>query len=351
MAGVTLTGLHKRFGDTAAVDDVTLSVGPGEFLALLGPSGCGKTTLLRLIAGFETADSGSIAIGGATMSGPSVHMPPEARRIAMVFQNYALWPHMDVAANVGYALKVRGLSRSQRRRKVGEALAAVGLADLADRRPASLSGGQRQRVALARCLAVDPALVLMDEPLANLDIHLRDSMQTEFRTFHKATGATMIYVTHDQAEAMALADRIAVLREGRVDQIADPQTLYRRPRTRAVAEFIGKGMVVPVEVLGADGPARVRASLWGHDVSLRADDPTPGARLACLRGEDLSPITGAGIPVTLVDAVFQGAQTRLSVRPVAQPDIAFTFGVDGAPPPGPDLVVTVRDGWVLPIRP
>ena len=242
MHALTIDGLSKNFAAASgqciqALDRVSLSIGQGELVAVLGASGCGKSTLLRLVAGFETADAGTIRLGDRRLSGPDTHVPPEARKIGIVFQSYALWPHMDVAGNVGYALAVAGLDKATRRARVAEALESVDLAGFETRKPAELSGGQRQRVALARCLAMDPAIVLLDEPLANLDIHLRASMLESFAAFHAKTKATMLYVTHDQAEAMALADRIAVLEAGRLLQFADPRTLYREPDNAAVALF------------------------------------------------------------------------------------------------------------------
>ena len=220
MAELTLSHVTKRFGDVTAVDDVTLDARDGELVALLGPSGCGKTTILRLIAGFESVSAGEISFDGELVSAVGRHVPPERRRVGIVFQSYALWPHMSVGANVGYPLRVAGIDGEEYRSKVDAALETVGLTGLGARRPADLSGGQRQRVALARCLVMEPSLVLLDEPLANLDVHLRAAMEEEFVDFHDKTGATMLYITHDQAEAMALADRVAVMDDGCLVQVA-----------------------------------------------------------------------------------------------------------------------------------
>ncbi len=241
MAAISLTGLSKAFGAQPVLDAVSLQINQGEFVAVLGPSGCGKTTLLRLLAGFETLDSGEIRIGERQVAADGLHLPPEARELGVVFQNYALWPHMTVAENVGYSLKVNGVARAERELRTTQALTLVGLDRFADRRPADLSGGQRQRVALARCLVARPTLVLLDEPLANLDVHLRATMEEEFRRFHRHSGATLLYITHDQREAMALADRIVVLEHGRVMQFASPQTLWREPANEMVATFIDEG--------------------------------------------------------------------------------------------------------------
>jgi ABC-type sugar transport system ATPase subunit len=265
VAGLTLERVTKRFlsrgAGTAAVDGVDLLVADGEFLAVLGPSGSGKTTLLRLIAGLEPVDAGTIRLGPTTVSAPGLHVPPERRRVGVVFQSYALWPHMTVKRNVGYALEVRRVRGATYDRRVAAALATVGLGGFEGRRPAELSGGQRQRVALARCLAMEPSVVLLDEPLASLDVHLRAALQEEFTAFHRHTGATMLYVTHDQAEAMALANRVAVMDSGRIVQYAPPLDLYRRPATTFVADFIGNPPMnlIPAEAHREDGKLLVRA--------------------------------------------------------------------------------------------
>ncbi|MGQ7247864.1 ABC transporter ATP-binding protein [Halomonas sp. V046] len=242
--GLSIANVTKRFGRQTALDGVSLDIAPGEFVALLGPSGCGKTTMLRTLAGFESLSAGRITLNGCALDDGKHPLPPEERRMGMVFQAYALWPHMSVADNVGYALKLQGLRGAAYRRRVDDALALVELAAYADRRPQALSGGQRQRVALARCLVTAPEVVLLDEPLANLDRHLRSAMEDSFRDFHRRTQATLVYVTHDQSEAMSLADRIAVMKDGRLIQLATPETLYRQPRTPWVAGFIGQGCVL-----------------------------------------------------------------------------------------------------------
>ena len=205
-----------------AVKSLDLAIGQGEFFSLLGPSGCGKTTTMRMIAGFEQPSDGAILLGERVLADAGSMVPPERRNMAMVFQSYALWPHMTVAENTGYPLKVRGITGERYRRKVMDALATVRLDAYADRRPSELSGGQRQRVALARCLVTEPDVVLLDEPLANLDRHLRQEMEETFREFHATSGATMVYVTHDQAEAMALATDVAVMSEGRLPSFLTP---------------------------------------------------------------------------------------------------------------------------------
>ena len=349
-AAVELGGVARRFGQRTALDDIDLTVAQGEFLALLGPSGCGKTTLLRLLAGFDAPDRGTIRIGGRLVAGPGTMVPAEDRGIGMVFQSYALWPHMTVRENVDYALRLRRLPAADRTRRADEALAAVGLTDRADARPETLSGGQRQRVALARCLAMAPALVLMDEPLANLDVHLRDALQAEFRRLHRQLGATVVYVTHDQAEAMALADRVAVMDHGRLQQVAPPRRLYAEPATGMVADFVGRGMVVPVEWRGGVGPGLCAADLWGHPVRLRAVDGqrTP-SQAACLRAEALVLDPADGIPARIDRAVFEGAVTVLHCRPDADPGRLLRVAHRGAPPEeGAAVRIRVEDGWLMP---
>jgi iron(III) transport system ATP-binding protein len=234
-------GVTRRFGSTVAVDHLDLDVHRGELLAVLGPSGCGKTTALRLVAGLDVPDEGTIEVRGRIVADGRTATPPERRHIGMVFQDYALFPHLDVAANVAY-----GLARddADRDATVEDALALVGLEGLGDRRPSQLSGGQQQRVALARALAPGPDLVLLDEPFSNLDAALREGVRTEVRDILKRAGATALFVTHDQDEALSLADRVAVLQAGRLHQVATPHELYTRPATRFVAEFVGDAEVL-----------------------------------------------------------------------------------------------------------
>src|SRR5690242_2898002 len=253
MPGITLKDLSKRYGDVGAVQGLSLGVEPGELVALLGPSGCGKTTTLRLVAGFLAPEAGEIWVGERCLSAPASVVPPERRRMAMIFQSYALWPHMTVAQNVGYGLRFkRELSRADRDRRVAELLRVVQLAGYESRYPGELSGGQQQRVAVARALVVEPEILLLDEPLSNLDANLREEMRVEIRRLHERFGITTLYVTHDQAEAMVISDRVAVLRDGRVDQIGAPADLFERPRTRFVAEFIGKTNLLDAVADGGD---------------------------------------------------------------------------------------------------
>jgi iron(III) transport system ATP-binding protein len=240
-------GLVKRYGDTVAVDGIDLAVERGSLTALLGPSGCGKTTVLRTIAGLLAPDAGTITIDGREVAGPRTNVPPEKRAVGLVFQDYALFPHLSVARNVAYGIS--HLPRRERRERVHEVLDLVGLGDLHRRLPTALSGGQQQRVALARALAPSPDLVLLDEPFSGLDASLRATVREEVRSILRAAEATAIVVTHDQEEALSLADRVAVMDAGRIHQLADPQTLYTRPATRFVAGFVGEADVLPASRL------------------------------------------------------------------------------------------------------
>jgi iron(III) transport system ATP-binding protein len=240
MPGIRLSNLTMRYQDVAAVEDLSLDVAAGELVSLLGPSGCGKTTTLRLVAGFLTPESGEIWVGDRRVTSAGRVVPPERRRMAMIFQSYALWPHMTVAQNVAYGLRFRDAPRADRDRRVAEMLRVVQLGGYEARYPAELSGGQQQRVAVARALVVEPEILLLDEPLSNLDANLREEMRFEIRRLHEAFGITTLYVTHDQAEAMVISDRVAVLHRGRIAQVGVPEDLFRRPRSRFVAEFIGR---------------------------------------------------------------------------------------------------------------
>ena len=249
MASVELRGLTKRFGDAAVVDNVSLTVEHGRLVCLLGPSGCGKTTTLRLIAGFVEPSAGEIRVGGELVSTPARTLPPERRNMSMIFQSYALWPHMTVAENVAYGLKLRKVDRETIKRKLAAILGTTHLAALADRYPGELSGGQQQRVALARALIVEPQTLLLDEPLSNLDANLREEMRFEVRRLHDEYRYTTVYVTHDQSEAMTTADLIAVMNAGKIEQAGSPEDIYERPRSEFVARFIGSSNVIKGEVL------------------------------------------------------------------------------------------------------
>jgi iron(III) transport system ATP-binding protein len=254
MLDVSIRGLTKRYGDVAAVRGLDLQIKAGELVALLGPSGCGKTTTLRLVAGFLAPEAGEIWVGDRCLSSSTTVVPPERRRMAMIFQSYALWPHMTVARNIAYGLRFNGVPRAERDRRVKEMLKVVQLEGYSSRYPGELSGGQQQRVAVARALVVEPEILLLDEPLSNLDANLREEMRFEIRRLHDTFGITTLYVTHDQAEAMVISDRVAVLQAGRIEQIGTAEELFERPRTRFVAEFVGKTNLIDGV---AEGPNRV----------------------------------------------------------------------------------------------
>jgi iron(III) transport system ATP-binding protein len=259
LAHIVITGLNKSFGSQHVLKDVSLAIEEKEFVTLLGPSGCGKTTTLRLLAGFLVPDAGEIRVAGELVSSPRATLPPERRRMGMVFQNYAVWPHMSVFDNVAFGLKLAKLGRAAIRERVARVLAAIGLDGLEGRNPAQLSGGQQQRVALARSLVVEPSILLLDEPLSNLDAKLRERMRSELKGLQRRTGITFVYVTHDQAEAMALSDRIAVFDQGTLQQYGGPREIYERPANLFVADFMGIVNRLPGEIVErADGRLRVR---------------------------------------------------------------------------------------------
>ncbi len=248
MLSVTFDNVTKRFDKTVAVSELSLEIKPGELFFMLGPSGCGKTTCLRMVAGFAQPDGGTLRFGERVMN----NVAPHQRNAGMVFQNYALWPHLTVQGNVEYGLRVRKIDTASREKRVNEALEMVRLNNLGNRYPSQLSGGQQQRVALARALVIRPDVLLLDEPLSNLDAQLRLEMRREIKRLHEETGTTALYVTHDQEEALSIADRIAVLRDGVLQQVGTPRELYRAPATRFVAEFIGETNFLPGLIESAD---------------------------------------------------------------------------------------------------
>ncbi len=267
--------LAVRYGSVQAVDDVSFTVAQGEHLTLLGPSGCGKTTTLRAVAGLETPSGGRILIDGVPVydAGAGRNVPPEKRGLSMVFQSYAIWPHMTVFDNVAFGFRVRGIPRAEARPAVERALSLVDLAGLADRPATRLSGGQQQRVALARALAYDSKIILLDEPLSNLDAQLRIQMRAELSDLRRRIGFTSIYVTHDQEEAFALSDRIIVMRSGRIEQQGTPSELYAAPRTRFVASFLGMKNILDAKLAPVAGRAGLVDAALGSDIVLRAQDP------------------------------------------------------------------------------
>jgi spermidine/putrescine transport system ATP-binding protein len=280
---VELIGVTKRFGTVTAVDTIDVQVHPGEFLSLLGPSGCGKTTTLRMLAGFEEPDEGQIKISGTAVQG----VPPHKRDVNTVFQNYALFPHMSVSENVAYGLRQKKVDKAEIGRRVGEALEMVKMSKLANRKPREMSGGQQQRVALARALVNRPSLLLLDEPLGALDRKLREEMQIELKLLQSQVGITFIFVTHDQDEALSMSDRIAVMLDGRVEQLADPDTVYDHPASAFVAGFIGKQNFF--EGTSRDGGTTVEGDGWTIRSSLGPKGAVDGMRaLAAVRPEAIT---------------------------------------------------------------
>ncbi len=357
MPGVAIKGLTKRYGDVAAVDGLELHVQSGELVALLGPSGCGKTTTLRLVAGFLKPDAGEIWVGERCLSSPAAVIPPERRRMAMIFQSYALWPHMTVAQNVAYGLRFNGAPRAKRDRRVRDMLRVVQLEGHGLRYPGELSGGQQQRVAVARALVVEPEILLLDEPLSNLDANLREEMRFEIRRLHETFGITTLYVTHDQAEAMVISDRVAVLESGRIVQVGTAEELFERPRTRFVAEFIGKTNLIDGVAASATVVVRGRLRL-----SVASAELTPGAPVVVsIRPHQITlvPAAPGGPPAapgtnhltgTVVRASYLGDAVDYEVR-LEESDVVLR--VAGPAPPrvrlGERVSVSVAPGACVPL--
>ncbi len=301
MAGVSFQGVSKRFDETAAVDDLTLDVHDGELLVLLGPSGCGKTTALRMVAGLEDPTHGDVSIGGSVVN----NVEPKDRDVAMVFQSYALYPHMTIRRNIEFPLRQQRVAAEERTRRSDEAAATLGLTELLDRKPGQLSGGQRQRVALARAIVRDPQVFLMDEPLSNLDATLRIQTRADIVALQRRLGTTTLYVTHDQVEAMTMGHRIAVMRDGRLQQVAAPQELYERPATTFVASFLGSpGMnLVPASTRG--GELRIGDVVVGAASGMSDGPVTLGFRPESARLD----VEGLNGEVVLVEQL--GAETHV----------------------------------------
>jgi sn-glycerol 3-phosphate transport system ATP-binding protein len=309
MADVELSRVTKSWGGAPAVDEVSFSVGKGKLVAILGPSGCGKSTTLRLVAGLEEASSGRIVIAGRDVT----HLPPARRGISMVFQSYALFPHLSVAENIVFGLKVRDVPRPERDQRLKEASGILGLDKLLDRRPSQLSGGQQQRVALGRAIVARTPVCLMDEPLSNLDAQLRVEMRREIRDLQRRLGITMLYVTHDQVEAMTMADQVVLMRGGRVEQDAPPAELYERPATPFVARFIGTPPmnVLPLAAITGSGVVGLAEPPAGHDPSRLGI----GIRPELVRLED------PGLPARVVAVEYLGADTLIEAKVDGHPFI------------------------------
>ncbi len=321
MSSLSLRGLTKDYGKLTVVDRVDLTLTEGEFVSLLGPSGCGKTTTLRMIAGFIEPTAGVVELAGKVISSPGSVLPPERRQMSMIFQSYAIWPNMTVAENVAFGLKLRKLPSNEVQRRVAEILEVVQMGHLAGRYPAELSGGQQQRVALARAIVVKPAVLLLDEPLSNLDANLREEMRFEIRRLHDEFRITTVYVTHDQAEAMATSDRIAVMNAGRIEQVDAPHLLYTRPRTRFVAGFIGRTNLLDAKIengeIGFDGfafkVAQAQPELGNANrlVLLSVRPQSIGLHRNRPAGVDGRPV----VPGTVAQRVFLGETWDYVVQP------------------------------------
>lgn len=337
---VLVDNVSKSFGSNKVVNDVTLSVDSGEFVSLLGPSGSGKTTTLMMIAGFETPDSGEVHIAGK----PMTNVPPQKRNLGFVFQSYALFPHMSIARNVGYPLELRGMKAAEAERKVAEALRMVDLpmSEYGDRMPTSLSGGQQQRVALARAIVFGPRVMLLDEPLGALDRRLRETMLDEFRDLHRRLGTTMIYVTHDQEEALTMSDRVAVFAGGKIQQIGSPGDLYNTPANEFVATFLGDSNGVSVTASDLVGEWKAAdGSLLPAAAGVSSDG---GAAVLIVRPEHVSivePVNGV-VQGRVSDVMYVGDHCRVSVSTPTGTIVSKLFGSQARHTPRLDENVGLR---------
>jgi putative spermidine/putrescine transport system ATP-binding protein len=329
---VSLRGLTRVFGQTRALDEMSLDIAPGELVALLGPSGCGKTTALRIVAGFEFADSGEVLIDGRDVSGT----PASKRDMGMVFQSYSLFPNMSALDNVAFGLRLRRVAAAARRKQAAELLDMVGLAAQARQYPHQLSGGQQQRVALARALAIEPRVLLLDEPLSALDAKVRLQLREQIRTLQQRLGTTTLFVTHDQEEALSMSDRVGVMRAGKLEQVATPDVLYSRPATAFVATFVGTMNRLPAE-LGSDGTA----SVIGVTVPVQPGGPASGPVDVLVRPENLT-VTPVGDGDGIVTVrTFLGAVTRLTVRLSGDTEVVVDVATGAAAEMTPGTAVRV----------
>jgi iron(III) transport system ATP-binding protein len=339
VASVELRGLTKTYGSLAVVDDVSLRIEHGSLVCLLGPSGCGKTTTLRLIAGFVEPTAGEIRVGERVVSTPQRSLPPERRNMSMIFQSYALWPHMTVAENITYGLKLRKTDAETTRKKLDAILATTRLAALASRYPGELSGGQQQRVALARALIVEPETLLLDEPLSNLDANLREEMRFEIRRLHDEYRYTTVYVTHDQVEAMTTSDVIAVMNGGKIEQAGSPEEIYDRPHSEFVARFIGMSNVVKGKTLDAERVALAGVPLRVTGGPLKAGGETAisirqhNIRLIAKEPADKDNVIAAKV----VRQVFLGSSRDYMVEVSDGTQLRVVTSADESMPPGSDV--------------
>ena len=332
MAKVIMSGIRKEFGSTVALSDFTLEIESGELVCLLGPSGCGKTTALRILAGFEKADAGTVMVGGEDIT----FVPTPKRNFGMVFQEYSLFPNMTGRANVEFALKLRKAGSAERKETIDRLLEVTGLTQHADKYPHQMSGGQRQRVALARALASNPRVLLLDEPLSALDAKVRDSLREEIRRVQREVGVTTLFVTHDQHEALAIADRVGVMSHGRLEQIDPPRALYEQPASAFVAGFVGTVNRIPAE------PEGDRWRVLNRSVPATAT--VPGAKVAVVRPEQIAVDVDASGDGTVREVVFLGPLTRLTVEVAGTPLIADLLTAEfGGAVPGDRVRVRLRD--------
>ena len=335
MSYLVLNGLTKRYGSQAAVDDLSLTIRQGEFVSLLGPSGCGKTTTLQMIAGFVEPTSGSIELNGRSLD----KIPANKRGLGIVFQNYALFPHMTTAQNIAFGLEMQGIAKAECADRVADTLRLVGLGHLADRYPARMSGGQQQRVALARALVIKPAVLLLDEPLSNLDAKLREEMQLELRSIQRTLGTTTVLVTHDQSEALALSDRIVVMNQGRVEQIAEPFAAYEEPSSEFVGGFLGKANIFEVE----PGICAALPSVRIAEAVVALDGLAMPAGRVIVRPEKIlfSEAHISALPGTMKTRVFQGNHWLCQVQ-TSVGDVLVIRQNDGVPVPPEGSAVHLR---------
>jgi iron(III) transport system ATP-binding protein len=348
---IKVRNLTVNFGDKPAVDNLDLDIVDGEMLVLLGPSGCGKTTTMRCLVGLQTPSAGTITIGDDVVydSARAINVPTNQRNVGMVFQSYAIWPHMTVAQNVAFPLRMQKKSKTEIKEQVADVLGVVGLEGFGPRGASKLSGGQMQRVALARSLVMQPRMLLLDEPLSNLDAKLREKLRYELRELQQRLGMTAIYVTHDQSEALALADRVAVMRDGVIVQLADPVELYRKPRTSFVADFLGVDNIFPATVT-SDSSAGTAVRFEDSSVELSSDARrAPGARVhVCIRPEDIvlapadsGPPDGA-LPATVISTSFLGDRTRYHISVGTDTSMYAVASESGDPlPPGKRIAVHI----------
>ena len=352
---IHLSGCSKTFAGVTVLDDVSLKVLNGEFVTVLGPSGCGKTTTLRVIGGFITPDDGDVHIKGKLVT----KLPPYLRNIGVVFQNYALWPHMTVAENLGFGLRIRKLPREEIAKKVERALGLVRLTGLQHRYPRELSGGQQQRVAIARALAIDPEVIILDEPLSNLDRRLREEMRIELKRLQRSLGVTMLFVTHDQEEALSMSDKVIVMSHGRIQQMDDPRTTYERPATSFVAGFLGNANFVDGEIVEIRSPDRAVARIARGGVA-EVVTPAPtsvGAKVRVVIRPEWLHVARAGTTVdantlsgVVREVIYEGASMRYGVALDRESeDLIFVHELSSASglAPGDEVSLNVRSAVVV----